>query len=60
MGDDEPLPASIVTADQLSPSAHLTMQAAVQKHVDSSISKTVNIPADLAFEDFKTVYEEAL
>ena len=58
-GDDEPLPSSIVTADQLTPSAHLAMQAAVQKHVDSSISKTVNIPADLAFEAFKTVYEEA-
>jgi ribonucleoside-diphosphate reductase alpha chain len=58
-GDDEPLPSSIVTADQLSPSAHLVMQAAVQKHVDSSISKTINVPADLAFEAFKTVYEEA-
>jgi ribonucleoside-diphosphate reductase alpha chain len=58
-GDDEPLPSSIVTADELTPSAHLAMQAAVQKHIDSSISKTVNIPADLPFEDFKTVYEEA-
>jgi ribonucleoside-diphosphate reductase alpha chain len=58
-GDDAPLPASIITADQLTPSAHLAMQAAVQKHVDSSISKTVNIPVDFAFDAFKTVYEEA-
>ena len=52
-------PPSIVTAEQLTPSAHLAMQAAVQKHVDSSISKTINIPEDLPFEAFKTVYEEA-
>jgi ribonucleoside-diphosphate reductase alpha chain len=58
-GDDAPLPSSFVTAEQLEPSAHLIMQAAVQRHVDSSISKTINIPADLDFEVFKTVYEEA-
>lgn len=59
MGEDEPLPAAIVTADQLAPSAHLVMQAAVQRHVDSSISKTVNVPADMTFDAFKSVYEEA-
>ena len=58
-GEDAALPASIVTVEQLKPSAHLAMQAAVQKHVDSSISKTVNIAEDLPFEAFKTVYEEA-
>jgi ribonucleoside-diphosphate reductase alpha chain len=58
-GNDVPLPASIVTADQMNPSDHLVMQAAVQKHVDSSISKTVNIPVSLDFDAFKTVYEEA-
>ena len=58
-GDDAPLPPSIVTAAQLTPSAHLMMQAAVQQHVDSSISKTINIPEDLPFEAFKDVYEEA-
>ena len=58
-GSDSELPSSFVTADQLSPSAHLLMQAAVQEHVDSSISKTINIPEDFPFERFKHVYEEA-
>ncbi len=58
-GAEAPLPASIVTAETLTPHAHLIMQAAVQRHVDSSISKTINVPASLSFEDFKAVYEEA-
>jgi ribonucleoside-diphosphate reductase alpha chain len=58
-GEGAALPASIITVEQLKPSAHLAMQAAVQRHVDSSISKTVNIAEDLPFETFKTVYEEA-
>lgn len=58
-GEGTELPPALVTVEQLTPSAHLAMQAAVQKHVDSSISKTVNIPEDLPFEAFKTVYEEA-
>ncbi|MCA3554270.1 adenosylcobalamin-dependent ribonucleoside-diphosphate reductase [Aestuariivirga sp.] len=58
-GADAPLPPAFVTADQLTPSAHLLMQAAVQKHVDSAISKTINIPEDFPFEGFKDVYEEA-
>ena len=58
-GADVPLPPAFVTSDQLTPSAHLLMQAAVQKHVDSSISKTINVPQDLPFDSFKDVYEEA-
>jgi ribonucleoside-diphosphate reductase alpha chain len=54
-----PLTDAFVTAEELSPSAHLKMQAAVQAHVDSSISKTINCPAELGFEAFKDVYLEA-
>jgi len=58
-GTDAPLPASFITTDDLTPSDHLRMQAAVQAHVDSSISKTVNVPASISFDSFKEVYEEA-
>jgi len=58
-GADQPLPDCFVTAETLTPSAHLAMQAAVQAHVDSAISKTINVPESIAFETFKTVYEEA-
>jgi ribonucleoside-diphosphate reductase alpha chain len=58
-GKDAPLPASFITTDDLTPSDHLRMQAAVQAHVDSSISKTVNVPAAISFDAFKQVYEEA-
>ena len=54
-----PLPASFVTAQTLSPSAHVRMQAAAQRWIDSSISKTVNVPEDINFDDFKNVYMEA-
>ena len=43
----------------LSPGDHVVMQAAVQKYIDSSISKTINCPADLSFEAFKDVYLQA-
>ena len=58
-GADAALPACFVTAQSLSPRDHLVMQAAVQQHVDSSISKTVNCPADINFDDFRAIYEEA-
>ncbi|MBO0763724.1 MAG: adenosylcobalamin-dependent ribonucleoside-diphosphate reductase, partial [Hyphomicrobiaceae bacterium] len=58
-GAAAPLTDAFVTAEELTPSAHLNMQAALQAHVDSSISKTINCPADLSFEAFKDVYLEA-
>ena len=56
---DGRLPEAFVTAGELSPREHLDMQAALQRHVDSSISKTVNCPADMPFEAFQSVYMEA-
>ena len=58
-GEDAPLPDYFVTAQDLSPQEHLVMQAALQPHVDSSISKTINCPEDISFNAFKAVYEEA-
>jgi ribonucleoside-diphosphate reductase alpha chain len=55
-GPEAELPAYFVRADQLSPQTHLNMQAAVQKHIDSSISKTINCPPEMDFETFKDVY----
>ncbi|MFZ4807787.1 MAG: adenosylcobalamin-dependent ribonucleoside-diphosphate reductase [Hyphomicrobiaceae bacterium] len=59
MGDAAPLPEAFVTASELTPHAHLAMQAAVQTHVDSSISKTINCPAEIPFEAFRDIYLEA-
>lgn len=56
---DGPLPDYFVSAQTLAPLEHVKMQAAAQKWVDSSISKTINCPADISFEAFKTVYLEA-
>jgi ribonucleoside-diphosphate reductase alpha chain len=58
-GESAPLPDAFVDAQQLTPGDHLVMQAAVQKYVDSSISKTINIPVDFPFEQFKDVYLQA-
>ena len=58
-GATAPLTPAFVTAEELEPRAHLEMQAALQRHVDSSISKTINCPADISFEAFKDVYLEA-
>ncbi|MGB8840005.1 MAG: adenosylcobalamin-dependent ribonucleoside-diphosphate reductase, partial [Aliidongia sp.] len=58
-GDAEPLPVSFVDAQSLAPDDHLIMQAAVQKYVDSSISKTINLPEDIGFQDFEDIYRRA-
>jgi ribonucleoside-diphosphate reductase alpha chain len=58
-GEEAPLTEAFVDAAKLTPHEHLAMQAAVQRHVDSSISKTINCPDDIAFEAFKDVYLEA-
>jgi len=58
-GDAAPLTDAFVDAQSLTPHDHLVMQAAVQKYIDSSISKTINCPEDIAFDDFKGIYEQA-
>ncbi|MBV8407089.1 MAG: adenosylcobalamin-dependent ribonucleoside-diphosphate reductase [Alphaproteobacteria bacterium] len=58
-GDEAPPSEVFVDAQTLSPADHLAMQAAAQEFVDSSISKTINLPRDISFEAFKDVYEEA-
>jgi ribonucleoside-diphosphate reductase alpha chain len=58
-GEDADLPEYFVNAQTLAPMDHVRMQAAAQKWVDSSISKTINVPEDISFDDFKDVYMEA-
>ncbi|QRZ12457.1 adenosylcobalamin-dependent ribonucleoside-diphosphate reductase [Paracoccus methylovorus] len=53
---DAPLPDYFVNAQTLAPMDHVAMQAAAQEWVDSSISKTINCPEDIGFEEFKDVY----
>ena len=56
---DAQLPEYFVNAQTLAPLDHVRMQAAAQKWVDSSISKTINCPEDISFDDFKEVYMAA-
>jgi ribonucleoside-diphosphate reductase alpha chain len=58
-GEEASLPDYFVNAQTLSPADHLAVQAAAQKHIDSSISKTINVPAEISFEAFKDVYLKA-
>ena len=50
------LPDYFVTADGVSPKGHVDIQAAAQKWIDSSISKTANVPTDYKYDDFKDIY----
>ena len=50
------LPDYFITADHINPREHVDVQAAAQKWVDSSISKTANVPTDYPYEDFKDIY----
>ncbi|PWV64666.1 adenosylcobalamin-dependent ribonucleoside-diphosphate reductase [Plasticicumulans acidivorans] len=52
----EQLPDYFIAADDITPKAHVDVQAAAQRWVDSSISKTANVPTDFAYEDFKDIY----
>ena len=53
---DDQLPGYFMAADDISPKDHVSVQAAAQRWIDSSISKTANVPTDFAFEDFKDIY----
>ncbi|HET7929903.1 MAG TPA: adenosylcobalamin-dependent ribonucleoside-diphosphate reductase [Rhodanobacteraceae bacterium] len=56
---NEKLPEYFVAADDISPMQHVDIQAAAQKWVDSSISKTANVPTDYPYENFKDIYFHA-
>ena len=53
------LPDYFISADDVKPKEHVDVQAAAQKWVDSSISKTANVPTDFPYEDFKDIYRYA-
>jgi len=53
------LPGYFITAEDISPKEHVDIQAAAQKWIDSSISKTANVPTDFPYEDFKEIYTYA-
>ncbi|PWI34020.1 adenosylcobalamin-dependent ribonucleoside-diphosphate reductase [Vibrio albus] len=57
--DEAKLPDYFITADDITPSQHVAVQAAAQRWIDSSISKTANVPTDFPFESFKDIYIEA-
>ena len=56
---EEQLPDYFISADSVVPKQHVDIQAASQKWIDSSISKTANVPTDFPFEEFKDIYEYA-
>jgi ribonucleoside-diphosphate reductase alpha chain len=56
---EQQLPDYFISVDDISPKQHVDIQAAAQKWIDSSISKTINVPTDYDFEDFKSIYEYA-
>jgi ribonucleoside-diphosphate reductase alpha chain len=58
-GEEAVLPDYFVNAQALAPEDHVAVQAAAQKHIDSSISKTINVPAEISFEAFKDIYLNA-
>jgi len=57
--EEDKLPDYFITAEDITPKAHVDIQAAAQKWIDSSISKTANVPTDYPFEDFKGIYKYA-
>jgi ribonucleoside-diphosphate reductase alpha chain len=57
--EESKLPDYFIAADDINPKEHVDIQAAAQKWVDSSISKTANVPTEYPFEDFKDIYTYA-
>ena len=57
--EDEKLPDYFITAEDITPEQHVDIQAASQKWIDSSISKTANVPTDYPYDDFKNIYQYA-
>jgi len=57
--EEAKLPEYFIAADDVSPKQHVDIQAAAQKWIDSSISKTANVPTDYAFDGFKDIYTYA-
>jgi len=58
-GEEAALPDHFLDAQTLPPAAHVTMQATAQRYVDSSISKTINVPEETDFDSFKDLYAQA-
>ena len=58
-GETTELPDYFVSAQELAPADHLAVQAVCQRHIDSSISKTINVPEDISFDAFKDIYTDA-
>ena len=58
-GETAALPDYFVDAQSLTPADHVAMQAAVQRHVDSAVSKTINCPENIDFDEFQTIYRSA-
>ena len=58
-GEDSIFPPYFVTTEEVTPKEHIDMQAAAQKWCDSSISKTINVPTDIDYEEFQHIYLEA-
>ena len=57
--DNGRLPDYFITADDITPTQHVDVQAAAQKWIDSSISKTANVPTEFPYEEFKNIYTYA-
>ena len=56
---EQQLPDCFISAEDVTPKQHVDIQAAAQIWIDSSISKTANVPTDYPYEDFKSIYEYA-
>jgi len=54
--DEEQLPEYFITAEDITPKQHVDIQAAAQRWIDSSISKTANVPTEFPYEEFKDIY----